>query len=274
MNIDNFELNTGRRLPLVGFGTWQIGPDATAARVVAKALKIGYRIIDTAKIYGNERGIGQAIRESGIPREEIFVTNKVWNDDHGYDRTLKAFEATLDRLGLDYLDLYLIHWPATSRRQDSWRALERLYHEGRIKAAGVSNYTVEHLQNLIDHSDMPPAVNQFEFHPFIYRQQAELLQFCKEQKILVEAYSPISRISNEQHAPIRHIAERLNRSPQQIILRWCVEHGTLPLARSENPGHMADNLAVNSFALSPDDMKTMDALSDGHRVTWDPASMG
>jgi diketogulonate reductase-like aldo/keto reductase len=274
MKTEYFVLNTGRKLPVVGFGTWQITPEHTARRVVAQALQAGYRIIDTARIYGNERGVGQAIRESGIPREDLFVTTKLWNDDQGYDRTLAAFEASLERLGLDYLDLYLIHWPATSRRQDSWRAIERLYGEGRIKAAGVSNYTVPHLQALEAHSELEPAVNQVEFHPFIYRQQRELLAYCKEQGIVVEAYSPLNRISSEANETVQTLADNYHKTPQQIVLRWCVQQGVLPLVRSFDAKHIASNLAITDFALKPADMEILNSISDGRRVTWDPAGMG
>lgn len=267
-------LNTGRQVPAIGFGTWQIGSDDEARAAVLQALETGYRVIDTARIYGNEAGVGAAIRESGIPRDELFITTKLWNDDQGYDRTLRACQRSLEKLGLDYLDLYLIHWPATSKRHDSWQAFERLYEEGTVKAAGVSNYTVEHLEELAGRSELVPAVNQIEFHPFIYQQQRAVLAYCRRHDILVEAYSPLSRLGRSLRPAIRQIAEQLGKTPQQIILRWCIQHDTLPLPRSENPDHIRSNFDIDDFELSREEMRALDSLSDGQRVTWDPAGMG
>jgi methylglyoxal/glyoxal reductase len=269
-----FELNTGRRIPVIGFGTWMIVPDTKAQRVVGKAIETGYRLIDTARIYGNERGVGLAVKESGIPRKNLFIASKVWNDDQGYDRTLLAFDESLDRLGLDYLDQYIIHWPATSRRHDSWRALEKLYKDGRVKAVGVGNYTIRHLKDLMERSSLIPAVNQVEFHPFIYQQQIKLLDYCSEYGIQIEAYSPLNRISGEKHAPVLQLAERYKRTPQQIVLHWCIQHGALPLVRSANLKHIISDLDIDNFKLSNEDMNLMDSLSDGERVTWDPGDMG
>ena len=254
-----FTLNTGKKVPAIGFGTWQI-TDQAAADFVSEALRVGYRVVDTAKIYGNERGVGQAIRDSGIPREEIFVTTKLWNDDQGYDSTLRAFDESMEKLGLDYLDLYLIHWPASSSRVDSWRAFEKLYNDGRIKAAGVSNFTVDHLRELAETSDFVPAVNQIEFHPFVYEDQREVLEYCIDKNILVESYSPLNRLGSGVPQPIQDIADRLGKSPQQVVLRWCVQHDTLPLPRSTNPDHIASNFDIFDFELTADDMKTIDTV--------------
>jgi diketogulonate reductase-like aldo/keto reductase len=268
-------LNTGQTVPAIGFGTWEIASDSGAKAAVLSALQAGYRLIDTARIYGNERGVGEAIRESGLKRQDIFVTTKLWNDDQGYDRARRACQRSLEKLGLDYLDLYLIHWPATSRRHESWEAFEKLQDEGLIKAAGVSNYTVEHLTDLTARSALVPAVNQVEFHPFIYEQQTELLDYCREQGILIEAYSPLSRISRSPHtAAIKHVADRYGKTPQQVALRWCVQHDTLPLPRSTNPSHIRSNLQIDDFELDEEAMEALDSVSDGQRVTWDPAGMG
>jgi diketogulonate reductase-like aldo/keto reductase len=272
--VDTFKLNTGNEIPVIGFGTWEIKSDELAKQMVLVALEAGYRLIDTARIYGNERGVGEAIRESGIPREEIFVTTKLWNDDQGYDHTLRACQESLQRLGLDYLDLYLIHWPATGKRHESWRAFEKLYADGTIKAAGVSNYTVEHLQELQSQSDLKPAVDQVEFHPFIYEQQKAVLDYCQSQDILLEAYSPINRLSSVSSQPVHVIAERLGKTPQQVVLRWCVQHHTVPLPRSTSPDHTRSNFQIFDFELTEEDMRTLNSLSDGERVTWDPAGMG
>lgn len=273
--MKTYVLNTGQKFPVIGFGTWEIASDEDAKSAVLCALEAGYRLIDTARIYGNERGVGDAIRESGLKREEVFVTTKLWNDDQGSSRTRQACLRSLEKLGLDYLDLYLIHWPATSRRHESWQAFEKLQDEGLIRAAGVSNYTVEHLEDLAERSDFIPAVNQVEFHPFIYEQQADLLDYCEEQGIVVEAYSPLSRISQPPRpAVIRRVADRYHKTPQQVVLRWCIQHGTLPLARSVNPDHIRSNLEIDDFELDEDAMEAMNSVSDGQRVTWDPAGMG
>ena len=267
------KLNTGAELPCIGFGTWKIPPDETKAMVLA-ALEAGYRLIDTARIYGNEAAVGEAIRESGLPRQEIFVTTKLWNEDQGYDSALKACQASLERLGLDYLDLYLIHWPATPRRHEAWRAFEQLSGDGLIKAAGVSNYTAGHLAELAERSELTPAVNQIEFHPFIYNEQSEVLDYCRQMDIAVEAYSPLRRLSGESFPAVHTVAERHGKTPQQIILRWCVDQGTVPLPRSSNPDHVRSNFDIFDFELSDQDMRELNSLSDGERVTWDPAGMG
>lgn len=266
-------LNTGQHVPAIGFGTWQITPSSKAQEMVTAALKAGYRLIDTAKIYGNEDGVGEAIRQSGIPREELFITTKLWNDDQGYDRALKACQDSLQKLGLDYLDLYLIHWPATKKRHDSWKAMEKLVDDGLIRAAGVSNYTTQHIDELLERSKMPPAINQVEFHPFIYEQQKSILNYCHDKGIVVEAYSPINRVSSESGKPIQEVADKIGKSPQQVALRWCMQHQTVPLPRSTSVEHTASNFDLN-FTLSEQDMKTLDSLSDGERITWDPAGMG
>lgn len=272
--MKQYTLNTGRELPAIGFGTWEIGSDEAAKAAVLSALEAGYRVIDTARIYGNERGIGEAIRESGLKREEIFITTKLWNDDQGYDRALAACQQSLDKLGLDYLDLYLIHWPATSKRHESWQAFEKLQDDGLIKAAGVSNYTVEHLESLAERSEFTPAVNQVEFHPYIYEQQQPILEYCHDHDILMEAYSPLSRVSRSPRKAITDLARKKGKSPQQIVLRWCIQHDTLPLPRSTNPDHIRSNLDIDNFELSDEDLAALDSVSDGQRVTWDPAGMG
>lgn len=271
--MDYIVLSSKHKVPQIGFGTWEITPDLLAEETVLIALKTGYRLIDTAKIYGNERGIGEAIRKSKIDRGTLFITTKVWNDDQGFERTLKACRKSLDGLGLAYLDLYLIHWPATSKWHESWQALEELHNQGLIRAAGVSNFTIRHLEELRAFSQFQPVVNQVEFHPFIYDQQKRLLDYCIRHHILIEAYSPLHRISREHHTVINDIGTRYQKSPQQIIIRWCIQHGTLPLIRSVNPNHIRSNFDVFQFSLDDKDMESLDSLSDGERVTWDPNDM-
>jgi diketogulonate reductase-like aldo/keto reductase len=266
-------LATGADIAQIGLGTWQIS-QSDAVRTVTEALDIGYRLIDTAKIYGNEKEVGQALSESDIDRDDIFVTTKLWNDDQGYEQTLKACQASLNRLGLDYLDLYLIHWPASAKRHDSWRAMEKLLDDGLIRAAGVSNYTADHLAELLERSELVPAVNQVEFHPYIYEQQRPVLEFCRDQGILVEAYSPLRRVGSEETPALQTVAERHGKSPQQIVLRWCIQQDSIPLPRSRNPAHLRSNFDVFDFELSDQDMREINSISDGERVTWDPAGMG
>ena len=265
-------LSNGQKIPALGFGTWEI-PSHDAQAIVSQALDSGYRLIDTAKIYDNEAEVGAAIAASGLPREDIFLTTKLWNDDQGYDSTRKAFDESIKKLSVDYLDLYLIHWPATSRRKESWRAMNDMYKEGLIKAIGVSNFSVRHLEELIASNIAVPMVNQVEFHPFIYEQQRELLNYCYDQNILVEAYSPLSRAAKQSHPVVQDIASHASRTPAQILLRWCIQHGTLPLPRSSNAAHIRENFNIFDFELSPDDMHKLNGLSDGERVTWDPEEM-
>lgn len=261
-------LNTDAQMPPIGFGTWEIS-DTAAYDAVLTAIRTGYRLIDTARIYNNEVGVGYAIRNSGIPREQLFVSTKVWNDDQGYETTLQAFEASLRRLGLEYVDLYLVHWPSSTKRLETWRALEQLYRSGRARAIGVSNYTVTHLRELLAHTDITPAVNQIELHPFIYDEQVPILDFCKQQGIAIQAYSPLLK-GHYRHPVIREIAEKAGRTEAQVLLRWSVQHGFVPLPRSQDPDHIAQNIAISGFRLREDDMRCLDAISDGTRVTPNP----
>lgn len=260
-------------MPTIGFGTWEITPDTAAEAAVRLALEAGYRHIDTAKIYGNERGVGKAIRESGIAREEIFVTTKLWNSAHAYDDALHAIDESLKNLQMDYVDLYLIHWPESETRNEAWRALVDIYKSGKAKSIGVSNYTVRHLEQLLKESDAVPMVNQVEFHPFIYEEQKVLIDYCHERDIVVEAYSPLARLAKTRRPEIDDIAKRTGKTASQVVLRWCLQHGTVPLPRSQNPEHIRENLAVYDFELDDKDMKTLDSLYDGERVTWNPTNI-
>jgi len=269
--LPRLKLNTGQLIPATGFGTWQIADGQETQQAVSAALVNGYRLIDTAKLYGNEKSVGSAIRSSGIPREEIFVTTKLWDTDQGYDSALKAFDGSLELLGLDYLDLYLIHWPGGKDRHQSWQALQEIYKSGRSKAVGVSNYTIEHLTQLLETSDLKPAVNQVEFHPFIYAQQKPLLEFCSEQGILIEAYSPLSRGRAIDEPAINEIAKTYRKTPAQILLRWAVQHGVVPLPKSTHAERIKANLDIFDFEISDEDMHSLNSLSTGERVTWDPS---
>lgn len=270
--MQTYILSNGQKIPAIGFGTWEVKPSDTVI-AVKQAIEAGYRLVDTAKIYGNEKEVGEAVRSAEVPRDALFVTTKVWNEDQGYDTTREAFETSMEKLGLDYLDLYLIHWPATARRADSWRAMRDMNDEGLIKAIGVSNFTVRHLEELKADSMPVPHVNQVEFHPFIYEQQKELLEYCKQQNILIEAYSPLSRGVKTDNEVIKRVVENTGKTASQVILRWCVQHGTAPLPRSTNPEHIKENLDIFDFELSDEDMSALNDLSDGKRVTWDPEDM-
>lgn len=210
MSIPVKKLNNGVEMPVVGLGVWKVNPAFIARRAVEDALNVGYRHIDTARIYLNERGVGKAIAQSQIPRQDIFVTTKLWNSDQGYDKTLNAFDKSLDRLGLDYVDLYLIHWPVTGKRLESWRAMEEIYASGRAKTIGVSNFTVRHLDELLGNSKIVPAINQVEFHPFLF--QKELMDYCNKHTIALEAYSPLAHGKNIDHPTISKIAEKISQS--------------------------------------------------------------
>lgn len=254
--IPTTTLNNGVEIPQLGFGVFQIPEEETTAAVTA-ALEAGYRHIDTAAIYGNEAGVGRALATSGIPREELFVTTKLWNTEQGYDSALRAFDASLAALGLDYIDLYLIHWPAPERDLylDSWRALEHLVKEGRIRAAGVSNFQRAHLQRLLDSSDLVPALNQIELHPGL--QQSELRAFHAEHGIATEAWSPLAQGAVLDDEAITSIAGRTGKSPAQVVLRWHLQLGNVVIPKSVTPSRIRENFEVFDFELTDEDMSTI-----------------
>jgi diketogulonate reductase-like aldo/keto reductase len=265
-------LNNGVRMPQLGFGVWQV-PDTEAAAAVSSALEAGYRSIDTAAIYENEKGTGQALAAAGLPREELFVTTKLWNSDQGYDATLRAFDASLDKLGLDYLDLYLIHWPTPGRGlyPDTWRAFEKLYADGRTKAIGVSNFPVAQLQHLLDSGSTVPAVNQIELHPNL--PQGELRAFHAAHGIATEAWSPLGQGKGLLTEPaLAALAAKHDRSPAQIVLRWHLQLGNVVIPKSVTPSRIRENLDVFGFELDSDDVAAIGALDNGHRLGPDPAN--
>lgn len=263
-------LNDGHKIPLLGFGVYQSPPGRTTYESVSLALKTGYRHIDTASFYRNEADVGRAVRDCGLPRDEIFVTTKLWNSDQGYDRALKAFEHSLAELGLDYIDLYLLHWPVERRRLDSWKALAEIQRDGRCRSIGVSNYTIRHLEELISASDVIPAVNQVEFSPFLYQQ--ELLTFCREASIVLEAYAPLTKGVRLSDPVLSRIAARHKRTPAQILIRWCIEHDVVTLPKSNTPSRIEENARVFDFELGADDLMELDSLDEGFRTSWDPTN--
>jgi diketogulonate reductase-like aldo/keto reductase len=262
-------LNSGGAIPQIGLGVWQTPAGATARRAVLEAFRVGYRHVDTARIYGNEADVGEAVRSSGLPRAQLFVTTKLWNDDHGYDRALRAFDASLDRLGLDYVDLYLLHWPVPGKRLDSWRALERLFEEKRARAIGVSNFLLPHLEELVGAARHLPAVNQIELTPFL--QRPDTTAFCRQHGIVVEAYSPLTHGRRLGHPVLAAVAQRVGRSVAQVLLRWSVQHGNVVLPKSTNPARIAENARLHDFVLDERAMAELDGLEEGLVTGWDPA---
>ncbi|GII00318.1 aldo/keto reductase [Planobispora takensis] len=265
-------LNNGVRMPQLGFGVWQV-PDAEAGVAVAAAIEAGYRSIDTAKLYRNEEGVGRAVRASGVPREELFITTKLWNDDHGYDSALRAFDASMDRLGLDYLDLYLIHWPlpAHGKYVETWRALEKIYADGAVRAIGVSNFPVEQLEHVLKEGEVVPAINQIELHPML--PQAGLRAFHAEHGILTEAWSPLGQGRGLLQEPVlAELAAKHARTPAQVVLRWHLQLGNVVIPKSVTPSRITENFDVFGFELDAGDMAAIDALDTGTRLGPDPAT--
>ena len=263
----SIKLNNGVLIPQPGFGTFMTKDGEEAIQAVKWAVETGYRHIDTAAIYNNEKGVGEGIRQCGVSREELFVTSKVWNSERGYDKTLKAFDKTMNDLGLDYLDLYLIHWPANERQfgkkasklnQETWRAMEKLYEEGRIKAIGVSNFMPHHIERLMEKATVKPAVNQIEFHPGLL--QKECVEFCKEQEITVEAWSPLGRGELIFDELLMGLAEKYGSTVAQLIIRWVMQHDIVPLVKSTKQTRIEENFQVFDFEISSEDMQRIDEM--------------
>jgi diketogulonate reductase-like aldo/keto reductase len=265
------KLNNGISMPLLGLGVYQARPGSETYRAVRTALDSGYRLVDTAAFYHNEEDVGRAVRDSKIRRGEVFITTKLWNDDHGYDLAMRAFDASFKRLGLDYIDLYLIHFPVTNLREDSWRALEKIVESGRARAIGVSNYTIRHLKELLGQASLVPAVNQVEFSPFLY--QHDLLEFCRKNRIQLEAYAPLTTGQRLDDARITAIAEKHGRTKAQVLLRWAVQHDVVVIPKSVRPGRIAENARIFDFELTKEEVSELDRLYDGFRSSWDPTAV-
>jgi len=273
-DVPVISLNNGTRLPRLGFGVFRVG-DAEAVGVVGTALQEGYRSVDSAAGYENERGVGEAIARSGLPRGEVFVTTKLTNHAHGFDRALRAFDGSLELLGLDYVDLYLIHWPRPHHDLyvETWRALEKIYAGGRAKAIGVSNFQIPHLQRLLDETDIVPAVNQIELHPYLT--QPELRAFHAEHGIVTEAWSPLAKGGRLLANPVvTTIAEKYARTPAQIVLRWHIQLGNMVIPKSVTASRIRENIDVFGFELAPDDVDAIADLNTGHRTGPDPDTFG
>lgn len=271
--MDVVTLNNGLKMPQLGFGVWRV-PNEQATEAVSTALEVGYRLIDTAMIYQNEEGVGKAIAQSQVPREEIFVTTKVWNGDHGYDSTLRAYDESLKRLGLDYIDLYLIHWPTPQYDQyvETYKAMERIYKEGRVKAIGVCNFHIEHLERLMAECEVTPVVNQVECHPYLT--QTELKAFCKKHNIFVESWSPLEQGGEVlQDETIVKIAAAHGKTPAQVILRWHLQEGSIVIPKSVTPARIEENFRVFDFQLTSEEMEAIHKLNKNRRRGSDPNDM-
>jgi diketogulonate reductase-like aldo/keto reductase len=265
------KLNNGIEMPVIGLGTWKIPDGAPAVESVNWALEAGYRLIDTARMYKNEEGVGNAIKNCGLPRNEIFVTTKLQPTDMGAKRSLKAFDKSLFTLGLEYVDLYLIHWPLPLLRKPTWKSLQKIYTSGKCRAIGVSNFTVRHLQELLDETGIVPAVNQVEFHPYLF--QKDLLAFCREHDIQLEAYSPLTHAYRMDDERIAAIGQKYRKTIAQIMLRWSLQHGNIVIPKSVHKERIIENISIFDFELSPEDMAAMDALNENHHFIWDPSKL-
>ncbi|MGN7358945.1 aldo/keto reductase [Paenibacillus sp. SAF-054] len=269
---DTTTLHNGVTMPWFGLGVFKVEEGPELVEAVKAAIKHGYRSVDTAAIYGNEEGVGQGIREglreAGISRKDLFVTSKVWNADLGYESTIAAYEASLQKLGLDYLDLYLIHWPVEGKFKEAWRALETLYKEGKVKAIGVSNFQIHHLEELMKDAEVKPMINQVEYHPRLT--QKELQSFCRDNGIQMEAWSPLMQGQLLDQEVLKDIAGKHGKSVAQVILRWDLQNGVVTIPKSTKEHRIVENAAVFDFELTKEDMERIDSLNQNHRVGPDP----
>mgnify|MGYP006302277425 FL=1 len=264
-------LNNGVKMPWVGLGVFMSQPGKEVEQAVRWALEIGYRHIDTASFYENEDGVGKALAESDVDREDIFVTTKVWNSEQGYNETLAAFDRSRSKLRTDYVDLYLVHWPIQSSFKDTWKALEKLYANGSVRAIGVSNFLQHHLEDLMGDFDVVPAVNQVEWHPFVL--QKSLLDFCKKEGIQFEAWSPLSRGKFLDNEVIQDIARKHEKTPAQVLIRWDLQHEVVTIPKSVHRERIEENSKVFDFELSSEDMQRLDALDTNTRIGPHPDEM-
>ncbi|MET3287742.1 UNVERIFIED_CONTAM: diketogulonate reductase-like aldo/keto reductase [Brevibacillus sp. OAP136] len=260
-------LQNGIKMPWLGLGVWKVKEGSEVVDAVKAAIATGYRSIDTAAVYGNEDGVGKGIAESGVARDELFITSKVWNADQGYDSTLQAFDASMSKLGLDVLDLYLIHWPVKGKYKETWRALETLYKEGRVRAIGVSNFHVHHLEDLLDGAEVAPMVDQVEFHPLL--SQVELRAFAKQHNIQLEAWSPLMQ-GNLDLPLLTELSSKYGKTAAQIVLRWDLQHEVVTIPKSITPTRITENADIFDFALSAEDMEKIDGLNQNKRFGPDP----
>ncbi|MCF8359313.1 MAG: aldo/keto reductase [Prolixibacteraceae bacterium] len=263
-----FTLNNGVEMPYFGLGTWQSNEGSEVKNAVKAAFDMGYKLIDTAAFYGNETSIGEAIKEYGIARDDFFLTTKLWTDAMGFDQALKAYDQSLKRLGLDYADLYLIHWPVTGKFKEAWKALEKIYKEGRVKAIGISNFLPVHLNQLLPDAEIVPAVNQMEFHPYLIQQ--DLLDLCAKNNILYQAWSPIMQGRVLDINLLKEIGARHNKSAVQVVLRWDLQRGVATIPKSVKRERIASNADIFDFELTPEEMAAINKLDRNERFGYDP----
>lgn len=264
-------LINGTKIPCLGLGVYLIeGHDSV--KIFQQAIDIGYRLFDTATLYGNEKEIGEAIRSSGIPRQDFYVTTKIWNSDQrGESKVNKAFNRSLKLLNLDYIDLYLIHWPVTNERVTTWKTFESLLETEKVKSIGVSNYMIPHLEELLNTFSIIPAINQFELHPFHYRK--DLIEFCESHNIQVEAYSPLTKGRCVNDPKLEEFTTKYNKTSAQILIRWCLQHGTVVIPKASSMQHLKENFDIFSFSISSEDMMRLDSFNRGGIVSWDPTDL-
>lgn len=263
-----FTLYNGVKIPVLGLGVYKLKNGEEVIRAVNHAFEAGYRLIDTASFYENEQGVGEAVRNSDLAKEEIFITSKVWNTDHGYDKTLQAFEASVKLLGLEYIDLYLVHWPVPGKYVETWKALEKLYQEGRVKAIGVSNFLEHHLQKIIEMGEIKPMLLQNEFHPMLVQQP--LLDFCKENQIQFQAWSPLMRGRLFDNPLLKDLAGKYRKTVAQIILRWDLQKGVSSIPKSVHKERIFENAEIFDFEITKDDIEKIDFLDKGKRTGAHP----
>lgn len=271
-NVPIWKLNNGVEIPSLGFGVFKVQEGDEVFKAVLEALEAGYRLIDTAAVYGNEEGVGRAIKASGLKREEIFLTTKLWNTEQGYDKAFEAFETSLRKLDTDYVDLYLIHWPGKDKYVESYKALEKLYADKRVRAIGVCNFHVHHLEKLLAETSIVPAMNQIELHPLM--NQKEIRDYCREKGIQVEAWGPLMQGKGDLSDPLfLELGKNYKKSPAQIILRWHHQNGVLAIPKSITPSRIRENLDIFDFELTGEDMEKIDGLNRNKRLSADPDTM-
>jgi len=268
MNLSStIKLNNGVEIPLIGLGTYKSTPGAETQQAVRWALELGYRHIDTAARYGNEEDVGKAVRESGLQREDVFITTKLWNDDQA--DPVRAFNSTMEKLGLDYVDLYLMHFPVRGLRNKTWKIMESLLGD-KCRAIGVSNFTIRHLEELLEKTDVVPVVNQVEFHPYLF--QKELMDFCKKRKISMQAYGPFAKCQKFNDQRLIALAKKYRKTPAQVMIRWSLQHGNIVLPKSVHRERILENANIFDFVLSEEDMNTIDSFNENLRLYWDPTN--
>ncbi|MHA1902006.1 MAG: aldo/keto reductase [Promethearchaeota archaeon] len=260
------------KIPILGLGTYLLTGNS-GQKAIEFALKTGYRLFDTATLYNNEKIVGNALRNNKISREEVFITTKVWNSDQGYLNTLKAFDKSLNNLGVDYIDLYLIHWPVEGKWKETWHALEELYKNKKVRAIGVSNFYIHNLEQLLQIASVKPMINQIEFHPFLFKK--DVMEFCQKNGIILESYAPLThgyKINEIQNSNFKSLMEKYGKSAAQIMLRWNIQHGNIIIPKSSNPIHIKENKDIFDFSISNEDIQIIDSLNEDFHSDWDPSN--